>query len=392
MTRHISSRAQRITSSAIREILKVTERPEVISFAGGLPSPETFPAERIRAACDGILRADGKSALQYGPTEGYLPLREWIAQRCSSADAPVSPANVLVTTGSQQALDLIGKVLVEPGRSLLVETPTYLGALQAFGLFEPRFVSVPSDDAGPIADAVPLSAADEASGFYLLPNFQNPTGRRIGLERRHALAKMAAQRDILLLEDDPYGELSYGGEKLPSLRSLHPTGTLYLGSFSKLLSPGLRVGYVVAPNEIFRKLVQVKQAADLHTPSFTQRIVHEVVKDGFLDAHIPTIRTLYAAQCRAMLDALQEHFPKSVKWNAPQGGMFIWVELPEHMDAARLLEHAIAHNVAFVPGAPFYSAAPRHNTLRLSFVTVSVEKIQEGIRKLGGLIADEIMG
>ena len=386
----ISSRAQKITSSAIREILKVTERPEVTSFAGGLPSPATFPVDRIQAACHSILTNDPKAALQYGPTEGYLPLREWIAARCSRDGAKVSPATVLVTTGSQQALDLIAKVLVEKDRNLLVETPTYLGALQAFSLFEPKFVSVPCDDQGPITNELSSLAAERASGFYLLPNFQNPTGRRIGLERRREIARVAAQRELLLIEDDPYGELSYGGEKLPTLFSMSPEGVLYTGSFSKLLSPGMRVGYVIAPDAIYKKLVQAKQAADLHTPSFTQRIVYEVIKEGFLDTHIPTIRELYAKQCAAMLEALAQFFPKEAKWNVPQGGMFIWVTLPTHIDSAKLLEKAIANHIAFVPGAPFYSGKPEHNTLRLSFVTVPVEKIQQGIKRLGELIAAEI--
>jgi 2-aminoadipate transaminase len=386
----ISARAQRITSSAIREILKVTERPEVISFAGGLPSPATFPVDRIQAACNSILSSDPKPALQYGPTEGYLPLREWIAARCSRDGAKVSAANVLVTTGSQQALDLIAKVLVEKDRNLLVETPTYLGALQAFSLFEPRFVSVPCDDQGPIAADLSAASAERASGFYLLPNFQNPSGRRIGLERRREIVDVAKQRELLLIEDDPYGELSYTGDKLPSLFSMHQQGVLYTGSFSKLLAPGLRVGYVIAPDVIYRKLVQAKQAADLHTPSFTQRIVYEVVKDGFLETHIPTIRELYSKQCEAMLAALKQYFPSQAHWNAPQGGMFIWVTLPKHIDCTKLLEKAIANNIAFVPGAPFFSGTPEHNTLRLSFVTVPAEKIQQGIKKLGELIAAEI--
>ncbi len=386
----VSNRAQKLTSSAIREILKVTERPEVTSFAGGLPSPTTFPVARIQAACADILARDPKAALQYGPTEGYLPLREWIAIRCSRSGAAVSPGNVLVTTGSQQALDLIAKVLVEKDRNLLVETPTYLGALQAFSLFEPRFVSVPCDDQGPIIGELSSLAAEPASGFYLLPNFQNPSGRRIELERRRELVDVANRRDLLLIEDDPYGELSYDGEMLPTLLSMDQRGVVYTGSFSKVLAPGLRVGFVVAPDAIYRKLVQAKQAADLHTPSFTQRIVYEAVKDGFLDTHIPTIRALYGKHCDSMLDALKKYFPKAAHWQAPRGGMFVWVTLPESVDCAKLLEKAIANNIAFVPGAPFFSGTPEHNTMRLSFVTVPPEKIQLGIKRLGELISEEL--
>jgi 2-aminoadipate transaminase len=379
-----SQRAQKLTSSAIREILKVTERPEVISFAGGLPSPATFPVERLQAACNEILAKAPSPALQYGPTEGYLPLREWVAARYN-----VSAANVLITTGSQQGLDLLGKVLIDVGSRVLVETPTYLGALQAFSLSEPQFVSVPSDDGGVLPESLTAELTNGARFLYCLPNFQNPTGRRLSVERRRALTRIAADAGVLLLEDDPYGALAYRGEQLPTLHSMNPQGVVHMGSFSKVLAPGLRVGYLIAPQALHAKLVQAKQAADLHTPSFTQRIVHEAVKDGFLDEHIPKIRALYADQCRAMLDALARHFPPQVQWNRPEGGMFIWVKLPPHLDGMKLLEKAIANNIAFVPGAPFFANEPQKNTLRLSFVTVPKDKIEEGIARLGQIIARE---
>jgi 2-aminoadipate transaminase len=384
-----SQRAQKLTSSAIREILKVTERPEVISFAGGLPSPATFPVERIRQACNDILASNPSAALQYGPTEGYLPLREWVAARYSTKGLSIDVNRVLITTGSQQGLDLLGKVLIDAGSRVLVETPTYLGALQAFSLAEPQFVSVPSDDDGAIPSQLTRQLTDGARFMYCLPNFQNPTGRRLPTERRQELTRIAAEAGLLLLEDDPYGALSYSGQQLPTLLSMNPEGVVHMGSFSKVLAPGLRVGYVIAPEKLHRKLVQAKQAADLHTPSFTQRIVHESLRDGFLDEHIPKIRDLYASQCRVMLKALKEHFPASVTWNEPQGGMFIWVKLPQHVDSTALLEKAIAQHVAFVPGAPFFANEPQHNTFRLSFVTVPKEKIEEGIAKLGKLIASE---
>jgi 2-aminoadipate transaminase len=384
-----SQRAQKLTSSAIREILKVTERPEVISFAGGLPSPATFPVERLQRACNDILSHAPTPALQYGPTEGYLPLREWVAERHSSGATKISAERVLITTGSQQALDLVAKVLLDAGSRALVETPTYLGALQAFSLSEPEFVSVPSDMYGPIPDALTPELTAGARFMYCLPNFQNPTGRRIPLERRRQLVDVLASRRVLLLEDDPYGALSYAGDVLPSLFSMNPDGVVYLGSFSKVLAPGLRVGYLIAPETLHRKLVQAKQAADLHTPSFTQRIVYEAIKDGFLDTHIPEIRTLYASQCEAMLTAMAEHFPPTVTWNRPEGGMFIWVQLPAGSDSFALLDKAIARNVAFVPGAPFFATNPQLNTLRLSFVTVPKEKIEEGIARLGALLKGE---
>jgi 2-aminoadipate transaminase len=388
MTWTLSQRAQKLTSSVIREILKVTERPEVISFAGGLPSPETFPVERLRASAHAVLSTAPAAALQYGPTEGYMPLREWIAQRHSTPGCRIDPANVLVTTGSQQALDLLGKALIDTGSRVLVETPTYLGALQAFSLFEPQFISVPSDEQGPVTSALTPAFLDGARFMYCLPNFQNPTGRRIPVSRRQELVNIAARSELLILEDDPYGALSYAGDTMPSLLSMDPEHVVHMGSFSKVLAPGLRVGYVIAPPALHRKLVQAKQAADLHTPSFTQRIVHETIKDGFLDEQIPAIRALYAQRCRCMLEAMDEHFPRTVGWNRPEGGMFIWVKLPEGLDSFTLLDEAIARNVAFVPGAPFFATQPQRDTLRLSFVTVPPEKIQRGITILGAILKD----
>jgi len=386
----ISRRAQALTSSAIREILKVTERPEIISFAGGLPSPQTFPVERIREASDRVLRDSPQAALQYGPTEGHAPLREWIAAHLGKRGAQVDPAQVLVTTGSQQGLDLLGKVFIDEGSKVLVETPSYLGALQAFSLFSPSFSPMRSDEQGIEVDALDDAQLHGARFAYVLPNFQNPTGRRLPVDRRRALVAKADAAGVPLVEDDPYGELAYAGEPLPSLLSMNPGGVVYMGSFSKVLAPGMRLGYVVAPPAVHAKLVQAKQAADLHTPSLTQRIVHEVVRDGFLDTHIPGIRALYGHQCELMLEAMARHFPPQVRWNRPEGGMFIWVTLPAGMDSQALLAEAIARNVAFVPGAPFFAAEPRHDTLRLSFVTVPAERIERGIAILGELLHESI--
>lgn len=381
-----SQRAQQLQSSAIREILKVTARPEVISFAGGLPSPETFPVERLRVAYDSVLSRHGKVALQYGPTDGYGPLREWIADSLSvRGSTRILPEQVLMLSGSQQGLDLLGKVLVDEGSKVLVETPSYLGALQAFSLYRPQFVSVPSDDRGLLPEQV-AALGQGARLLYALPNFQNPTGRTLPLERRTALVETCARLGLPLIEDDPYGALSYRGEPLPRMLNMHPDGVIYMGSFSKVLTPGIRLGYVVAPLPLVHKLEQAKQAADLHTAQLTQMVVHEVVKDGFLDTHIPTIRKLYADQCAVMLSALAEHFPEQVGWTRPEGGMFIWVTLPKHIDSMQLLDEAIAEHVAFVPGAPFYADAAEVNTLRLSFVTVAPERIREGVARLGRLI------
>jgi len=380
-----SERARAIQSSAIREILKVTERPEVISFAGGLPSSATFPVDRMRAALDRVLSVSGREALQYSTTEGYAPLREWVARRVSTPHAPVSPEQVLMVSGSQQGLDLLAKVLIDPGDTVLVETPTYLGALQSFSLFSPKYVSIAADENGLFPEA--LTDAMRGSKFlYCLPNFQNPTGRLLSEERRYRLAERARELDLLILEDDPYGALSYAGETPPSIRSLAPERTVYMGSFSKVLAPGLRLGYVVAPLAVRAKLVQAKQATDLHTATLSQMAVYEVIKDGFLDTHIPTIRKLYREQCAAMLAALTHHMPEGVRWNTPRGGMFLWAELPRGMDAASVLAKAIKQNVAFVPGAPFYAADPVIESLRLAFVTVPPARIEEGVERLAGVI------
>jgi 2-aminoadipate transaminase len=381
-----SERAAQLQSSFIREILKITQRPEIISFAGGLPSPATFPVERMQAAYSKVLSETGKVALQYGPTDGYAPLREWIANSLSTEGSTILPEQILMTSGSQQALDLLGKVLIDEGSRVLVETPSYLGALQAFSVYRPEFKSVDTDEHG----LVPSSLEGVAQGarlLYSLPNFQNPTGRTLSLERRRELVETCARLGVPLIEDDPYGALSYKGEPMPKMVAMNPDGVIYMGSFSKVLTPGIRLGYVCAPLPLVRRLELAKQAADLHTAQITQMVVHEVVKDGFLDQHIPTIRKLYAEQCQVMLDAIKEHFPAGVSWTQPEGGMFIWVTLPQQIDAMKLLEQSLAARVAFVPGAPFYANDPATNTLRLSFVTVPPERIREGIAVLGKLIA-----
>ncbi|WP_374359790.1 PLP-dependent aminotransferase family protein [Pseudoduganella danionis] len=384
-----SERADQLQSSFIREILKITQQPEIISFAGGLPSPLTFPVDTMKAAFDKVLSENGKVALQYGPTDGYLPLRQWIADSLSANGAKIVPEQVLMTSGSQQALDLLGKVLIDEGSRVLVETPSYLGALQAFSVYRPEFKSVETDEHG----LVPASLDKVAAGarlLYALPNFQNPTGRSLSVERRVELVETCARLGLPLIEDDPYGALSYKGAPAPKMVAMNPDGVIYMGSFSKVLTPGIRLGYVVAPLPLVRRLELAKQAADLHTSQLTQMVVYDVIKDGFLDQHIPKIRTLYGDQCQVMLDAMAQHFPSAVQWTKPEGGMFIWVTLPKHIDAMKLLDEAIAQKVAFVPGSPFYANEPETNTLRLSFVTVPPERIRAGIEILGKLIAAKL--
>ncbi|MBX9959786.1 MAG: PLP-dependent aminotransferase family protein [Burkholderiaceae bacterium] len=383
----MSGRADRMNPSVLRELLKVTERPEIISFAGGLPSPQTFPVAEFEAACSRVLRDDAEAALQYAASEGYGPLREMVA---AALPWKVSPSQVLITTGSQQGLDLAAKVLIDPGSRILVETPTYLGALQAFAPMEPQVHSVASDDEG--VDITALRAAQlagmPARFFYVLPNFQNPSGRLMSEARRAALSSTAADIGLPLIEDNPYGELWFDTPPPAPLTARHPEGCLYLGSFSKVLAPSLRLGYLVAPPALFPKLLQAKQAADLHSPGFNQRVVAEVMKDGFLDRHVPRIRTLYKAQRDTMLAALQRHMPEGVHWNRPAGGMFLWARLPAGLDAAALLPQAVARGVAYVPGAAFYAGAADARTLRLSFVTASPEQIERGIAALATVIRE----
>ena len=378
-----STRAAAIKSSVIREILKVTSRPEVISFAGGLPSDASFPVEQLKAAFEKVLKDAPQAALQYSTTDGYAPLREWVAAEKSKSGTAIKSEQVIIVSGSQQALDLIGKVFINEGDKVLVEAPTYLGALQAFDLFFPKYVSLASDADGLDAEQITAEQAAGAKFLYALPNFQNPTGRLMSEARRQALVSKARELDLLVIEDDPYGELWYTAAPPPSLLSRMPERVIQMGSFSKILAPGLRLGYIVAPEEIARKFEQVKQATDLHTATLTQRAVYEVVKDGFLNEHIPTIRTLYHAQAQAMLGALSEFMPNNVKWNQPAGGMFLWLELPEGMDSEEMLKKALERNIAYVPGTPFYANEPVRNTLRLAFVTVPEEKIRAGVKVLG---------
>ncbi|MGV3569201.1 MAG: PLP-dependent aminotransferase family protein [Ramlibacter sp.] len=379
----LARRAERMNPSVLREILKVTEQPGIISFAGGLPSPRTFPVAAFAEACAKVLRDDGPAALQYAASEGYGPLREAVA-----AQMPwqVSPSQVLITTGSQQGLDLAAKVLIDSGSRVLVETPTYLGALQAFAPMEPEVSGLACDAEGIVVDDL-RAQAPGARFVYVLPNFQNPTGRTMGEERRAAVSAAAAAAGLPILEDNPYGDLWFDTPPPAPLAARNPDGCIYLGSFSKVLSPGLRLGFLVAPAAVAPKLLQAKQASDLHTPGFNQRIVAEVLRDGFLQRHVPTIRALYQAQRDAMLAALQRELASlGVTWNSPQGGMFLWARLPAGVDAVKLLPLAVARGVAFVPGSPFYAGTPDPRALRLSFVTASPEEIDRGVAALGQAI------
>ena len=388
----LAERAHAMNPSAIREILKVTERPGILNFAGGLPSPETFPIEAMRAACASVL-AEGsvvaKPSLQYASSEGLPELRQWVSAELGKQGATVSPDQVLITTGSQQGLDLIAKVLIDKGSRLLVESPTYLGALQAFTPMQPAVESIDSDSGGvcPSALREALQKGERPRFIYLLPNFQNPTGRTMDEARREAVIAVCREHGLPIVEDNPYGELWFDAPPPKPLLARWPEGVVYLGSFSKILAPGLRLGYIVAPPALYPKLLQAKQAADLHTPGFNQRVVAEVIKDGFLDRHIPTIRARYHAQRDAMLAALARELGHTgAEWTQPVGGMFVWVRLPERLNAQALLPKAVDAGMAFVPGAPFYAGEPDARALRLSFVTSTPEQIDKGMAALGRVV------
>ncbi|MFO1452583.1 MAG: PLP-dependent aminotransferase family protein [Opitutaceae bacterium] len=388
-----AARTRHLQPSAIREILKVAEAPDVISFAGGLPAPDLFPVAAIASATASVLAQSGPAALQYGVSEGHLPLRAWIAEHLAQTLGLVCRTdNLLVVQGSQQGLDLVAKVLIDPGDLILTENPAYLGALQAFRAYEAKVVGLRSDADGLLPEALAdwLHAAPVRPKFlYLTPNFQNPTGTCLAEARRREVVAIAARHGVPILEDDPYGRLRYSGSPAPALATLPGAGPcLYLGTFSKVLAPGLRVAWIVTPDRTLHdKLVTAKQAADLHTSTFTQRVVTETVRvPGFLDAHVARLIAAYRLRRDAMLAALERHFPAGCTWTRPDGGLFLWVTVPPALDTHAFLPTALAGKVAYVPGAPFWVDLPVRNTLRLNFSNASAERIEEGIGRLGSAL------
>lgn len=396
-----AQRTQRMQSSAIRELLKLTEKPDIISFAGGLPAPEVFPVEAFQEACTRVLKDFGAQALQYSTTEGYRPLRETIAEHTARYGIQVTSENILITSGSQQALDLLGKVFINPGDRILVESPTYLGALQAWNAYGAEYVTVPMDKQGMQTGELEKALRAGPKFIYVLPNFQNPTGVTLALERRRQLVELADQYGVPIIEDDPYGQLRYEGEHLPPVVVLddqfrnhcshcYHGNVIYLSTFSKILAPGLRLAWVIAPPEVIRKLVQAKQGADLHTATFNQLVAYEVARDGFLDEHVKLIRKVYRERRDVMLAAMDSYFPAGVDWTQPQGGLFLWAALAESLSAADVLQVAVEQKVAFVPGEPFHPLGGGQNTLRINFSNATPEMIREGIYRLGRVIAEQM--
>jgi DNA-binding transcriptional MocR family regulator len=390
-----SERMTRVRASEIRELLKLLDQPDILSFAGGIPNPALFPAEQIQAGYDAIL-ADPKlaaQALQYSVSEGYMPLRQWIAERMTRDGMPCEPENVMLTAGSQQALDLLGKLFLTRGDTVMVARPTYLGALQAFNGYEPTYLDLPEGALTHGVDAA-FEARAEGSLGYFVPDFANPTGESLTLAEREALLDMAQRQNMTLIEDAAYRELRFTGEALPTLLSLDiersgsidAARTLFCGTFSKTVSPALRIGWVCGPRAVIEKLVLLKQGADLHVSTINQMVAHRAVAEGY-DQHLGMLRGAYGANARVILAALEKHMPPGVTWSTPQGGMFVWLWLPESLDGAVLLERALAEErVAFVPGGPFFAEVPTANALRLSYSLPSQAEIETGVAKLASLI------
>ena len=384
----LARRMSKIGTSAIREILRVTERPDIISFAGGLPAPELFPVAAFARAHVEVFAKDGAAAMQYSTTEGFLPLRKWIAKRLQLRGIEAAAERVLITTGSQQGINLVSKIFLEAGDQVVVENPSYLAALQAFNGFEASFITVDSDDYGMCPDQLEQVLSKSSPKFiYLVPNFHNPKGTTLTLERRKEIVALSRRFRVPILEDDPYGELRYEGESIVPMASLNKDGlVIYLSTFSKTLSPGMRVGWVHASQEIIHNLISAKQAADLHTSTVQQRAVARLLSFFDYDGHVANLCGVYGERLNAMLSALEEHFPEGARWTMPDGGMFIWVELPDHIRGQELLDEALLDRVAFVPGASFFANEPRHNFIRLNFSNRPPDVIEEGIKRIGRVI------
>jgi 2-aminoadipate transaminase len=396
---HLAARTEGMRSSAIRELLKLTDQPDIISFAGGLPAPDLFPLREVEEACRYVITEHGEKALQYSSTEGYLPLREFLASSMHKYGVPALPSNVLVTNGSQQALDLIGKVLVDPGDFVITGRPTYLGAIQAWNAYGARYHTVGLDDDGMMVDEVEhaykkvLSDSGRPPKFiYVLPNFHNPAGVTLSLERRQKLAEVAARLNLPVVEDDPYGQLRFEGEDLSPICTFVPERTIYLGTFSKTLTPGLRLGWIVCPEVLMQRFVMAKQGADLHTGTFAQFVANDICQRGFLRPHVQRLRQMYRERRDTMLDAMVEFWPKGCSWTHPQGGLFLWARVPESINTTDFLrERALQEKVAYVPGVNFYPNADGGlDAMRLNFSYCPPELIVEGIRRLGRALQKDL--
>lgn len=385
-----ANRMEDVKPSAIREIAKlISQKPGIISFAGGWPAPELFPVDKMKEVCDKVIAEDGNAALQYSSTEGYLPLRELIAQRMKASDIKTEPANILVTNGSQQGLDFSGKLFLNEGDVIICESPTYVGAISAFNAYRPRYVEVSMDEEGMITEelAQALEQNPQAKFIYTIPDFQNPTGRTMSLSRRKRLVELATQYKVPVIEDNPYVELRFEGERLPAVKHFDENGmVIYLGTFSKIFCPGLRVGWVVGDPAIVRKYVLLKQGADLQANTMSQREVYKFSEMFDFDEHVATLVREYSKRRELMLQTMKQEFPASVKFTYPKGGLFTWVELPQQANAGDVLKKALAEGVAFVPGDAFYPNGGKEKYFRLNYASSTEKQIVEGITKLGKVL------
>ena len=383
--------ADRITDvprSFIREILKIALDPNIISFAGGLPNRELFPVRELTEATNEVFKIYGSDIFQYSNSEGFFKLREYIAQKYHRKGLAISPENILITNGAQQGLDLLGKVLVNEGDGVIVEEPGYLGAIQAFSLYKPKFAPVPVLEQGMDVARLKARVAEGRNKLiYSVPNFQNPSGITYATENREQIADIIKDKGIFMIEDDPYGDLRFSGTPKPSFKHYLPDKTILLGSFSKIVVPGFRIGWIAAPDEIFEKLLIAKQAADLHTCHFTQYIIYQYLMKNDIDSHVAKVIQTYGQQCQTMLDSIDTCFPADVESTRPEGGMFLWVTLPANLAAMDLFNLAVKEKVVFVPGDPFYVNKKGVNTLRLNFSCVDGDTIQIGIKRLGEAIS-----
>lgn len=381
-------------TDAVGAILKAAADPKIISFAGGLPAPELFPVKEMQAAVDKVFEEHGQEAMQYGAAKGVTALRELILQHVKEKEGVTGALdNVLVTTGSEQVLDLVGKAFVNPGDTVLVEQPTYLCALDVFKSYGAKFVGVAMDEQGMKMDALEdaLKAHPETKLVYTVPNFQNPTGRTMAVDRRKKLAELAAKYDVYVLEDNPYGEIRFAGTHVPAVKSFDETGhVFYMSTFSKTLAPGFRLGWVVADEDVINKLTVLKQSADLHTDNLAQYAVVEFLNNNDLDAHVKEISDLYGKRKQLMADGLKKYFPAGVKYTNPEGGMFLWVEVPGVDDTVELFKECLKHNVAFVPGDPFFAGKPQPGAFRLNYSNAKEDQIKVGMKQLGEALQEAV--
>lgn len=375
-------RVQNVAGNVIRELLKLTQQPDMINFAGGMPAEDSFPEELLAEISHDVINANPR-ILQYGATEGYWPLREWIADWVKGIGVTAKPEDVLITSGSQQGIELLAKAMLDPGDKVLMESPTYLAAIQIFRSYEASFAVIHGDDEGVDVDRLDeVLRREKPKLVYLVPTFQNPTGITLSLKRRQQLGKLLASHNAIVIEDDPYGNLRFRGQSVPAIKSFDESGrVVYLGSFSKIISPGLRVGFAIAPAHVLRKMTICKQGMDVHTSNLSQAVVYEFCKRGLLESHIAKITEQYGKKLKVMREC-QKMLPSDIRWADPEGGLFLWAEFPQHVNTTELFEKAVREKVAFVPGDSFFVEGGRTNTARFNFSHASEENIREGFVRL----------